>query len=241
MAPAPKYSLQEQENIILDAAAQCIELTSLIDFTMSAVAKAAGMSMGSIYKHVKCKEDIIFALAIRVYRHQSSVFEKVMAQELTTPEKLIGITLLNPQKTQVYAFDAHLEAIVTNELVVKLTSPLWRERMIDAHRHCEELFYHCMSQAAHSGELSGVGDIEPLIEEINLGGWALTVGYQSVLRVVQIREIAQGDAKLYEPVAVDAPIIRIFTRLFNSYQWQKPLDAAGIERTAQLLIQHNLR
>ena len=241
MAPAPKYNLQEQENIILNAAAQCIEQTSLIDFTMSAVAKAAGMSMGSIYKHVQCKEDIVFALAAQVYLHQSQVFEQVMALELTTPEKLIGITLLNPLKTQIYAFDAHLDAFVTNELVVQRTSPRWRERMIDAQQHCEELFNRCMSQAAYSGELSEVIDIEQLIEEINLGGWALTVGYQTVMRMVQIREIAQGDAKLYELVAVDAPIVRIFTRLFNSYQWQKPLDAAGIKHTAQLLTQHNLR
>ena len=241
MVPAAKYSLQEQENMILDAAAQCIELTSLLDFTMSAIAKKAGMSMGSIYKHVQCKEDIIFALAIRVYRHQSSVFEQVLALPLTTPERLIGITLLNPLKTQVYSFDIHLDAFVTNELVVKRTSSLWRERMMDAHKNCETLFYRCMSEAAHSGELSSEGDIEQLIEEINLAGWALTVGYQNVIRLVQIREIAKGEAKLYEPVACDAAIVRIFTRLFNSYQWQKPLDSAGIKHAEQLLIQHNLR
>lgn len=77
-----------------------------------------------------------------------------------------------------------------------------------------------MSEAVDSGELSAEGEIEEFIEEINLGGWALTVGYQSVMRVVQIREIAQGDAQLHEPTACDAPIVRIFTRLFNSYQWQ---------------------
>ncbi|NQZ90791.1 MAG: TetR/AcrR family transcriptional regulator [Moritella sp.] len=241
MAPPPKYSSQEQENMILDAAAQCIEQTSLIDFTMSSVAKTAGMSMGSIYKHVQCKEDIIFALAIRVYHHQSSVFEQVIALPLTTPERLIGISLLNPLKIQVYSFDIHLDAFVTNELVVKRTSKLWRDRMIDAHKNCEQLFYRCMSEAVDSGELSAEGEIEEFIEEINLGGWALTVGYQSVMRVVQIREIAQGDAQLHEPTACDAPIVRIFTRLFNSYQWQKPLDSAGIKHTAQLLTKHNLR
>jgi len=241
MAPAPKYSLQQQEDMILNAAATCIEQTSLIDFTMSAISKEAGMSMGSIYKHVQCKEDIIFALAIRVYQHQSSVFEQVIALDLTTPERMIGITLLNPLKTQVYSFDVHLDAFVTNELVVKRTSPQWRERMMAAHKNCEQLFYHCMSQAAHSSELSSAGDIELLIEEINLAGWALTVGYQNVSRVVQIREIAHGDAKLYEPVSVNAPIVRIFTRLFNSYQWQTPLDSAGINKTANLLVELGLR
>ncbi|MFT5808571.1 MAG: AcrR family transcriptional regulator [Moritella dasanensis] len=241
MAPTAKYSLQEQENMILDAAAQCIEQTSLIDFTMSSVAKAAGMSMGSIYKHVQCKEDIIFALAIRVYHHKSSVFEQVIALPLTTPERMISITLLNPLKTQVYSFDVHLDSFITNELVVKRTSTLWRERMFEAHKNCEQLFYRCMSQAVHSGELSVEGEIEEFIEEVNLGGWALTVGYQSVIRVVQVREIAQGDAQLYEATACDAPIVRIFTRLFNSYQWKKPLDSAGIKHTAQLLTKHNLR
>ena len=59
MAPAPKYSLQQQEDMILSAAEKSIENSSLLDFTMSAIAKGAGLSMGSVYKHVQSKEVFI--------------------------------------------------------------------------------------------------------------------------------------------------------------------------------------
>lgn len=241
MAPVAKYSMQEQEDIILDSAAKCIEKTSLLDFTMSAVSKEAGMSMGSIYKHVQCKEDIIFALAIRVYHHHSAIFKEILELALTTPERIIGITLLNPLKIQLYPFENHLDAFVANELVVTKTSPLWTERMISAHQHCEQIFYQCMKQAAHSQELTCDGDVDEMIEEINLGGWALTIGYQNVEQITQIRQIALGSAQLHEPVAVDSAIVRIFTRLINTYQWQEPLNQAGIEKTAQVLIARGLR
>lgn len=241
MAPAPKYSMQEQEDMILDAAAKCIEKTSLIDFTMSAVSKEAEMSMGSIYKHVQCKEDIIFALAIKVYRQHSAIFKEILELPLTTPERIMGITLLNPLKIQLYPFDAHLDAFVANELVVTKTSPMWTERMISAHQNCEQIFYQCMKQAAHSQELTCVGDIDEMIEEINLGGWSLTIGYQNVERIKQIRQVALGTAQLHEPVSIDSSIVRIFTRFINSYQWQEPLNQAGIEKTVQLLITRGLR
>ncbi|MBE0365935.1 hypothetical protein PULV_b0644 [Pseudoalteromonas ulvae UL12] len=243
MAPAPKFSMQEQEDIILNAAANCIEKTSLLDFTMSAVAKEAAISMGSIYKHVQCKEDIIFALAIRVFKHYSMIFKEILELPLTTPERIMGITLLNPMKMQLYPFDTHLDAFVANELVVTKTSPLWTERMISAHQHCEEIFYQTMKQAVQNNELicDDENEIEAMIDEINLGGWSLTVGYQNVERITQIRQIALGTAQLHEPVASDSAIVRIFTRLINSYQWQTPLDKAGIEKTVQLLIARNLR
>lgn len=140
MAPAPKFSPREQEEIILNAAIKCVEQTSLLDFTMSAIAKEAELSMGSIYKLVQCKEDIIFALAHRVYSHYSNIFEQVLALDLTTPEKIMAITLLNPKKIEPYSFSSHLESFAANELVINKASPLWTERMLAANERCEQVF-----------------------------------------------------------------------------------------------------
>ena len=82
MAPAPKHSPQEQEDLILEAAAQCIEETSLLDFTMSAISKKAGLSMGSIYKHIQSKEDVLVALGWRSLANLSEAFEKVLLQQI---------------------------------------------------------------------------------------------------------------------------------------------------------------
>lgn len=241
MAPAAKHSHKEQEQLILDAAVECIQETSLLDFTMSAISKAAGMSMGSIYKHVQCKEDIIFALATRGYRHQSAIFSKVLALPLTTPEKFIGLTLLCPKKTKLYDFDSHLESFATNELIIKRTSAHWAQHMISAHENCESIFSQCMHQAVTSGELNFDGNIDEMIEEINLSCWALHMGFQQVERVIQVHQIAEETDSLQDAVPLDAVIIKSVTRLLNSYDWQKPLDSDGVLKVANLLQQHSLR
>lgn len=241
MAPAPRFSPREQEELILDAAVSCIEETSLLDFTMSSISKAAGLSMGSIYKHVQCKEDIIFALATKVYRHRCGIFRQIMEMPLTTPEKIIAIMLLHPVKIALYKFDGHLDAFAANEVVISRASEGWTDRMIKEGEACEETFYNCMKNAALSGELNDEGDIESLIEEINLGGWAMTVGFEHVQRVTQIRNISDGTDSLNEAVATDAPIVRSLQRLLNAFQWQTPLDRDGIQKVSRLLKEHDLR
>ena len=61
MAPAPRFSPEEQEKLIICAAITTIVQSSLLDFSMSKIAKLAGLSMGSVYKFVQCKEDVLIA------------------------------------------------------------------------------------------------------------------------------------------------------------------------------------
>lgn len=241
MAPAPKYSVNEQEELILNAAANCIAETSVLDFTMSAISKAAGLSMGSIYKHVQCKEDIIFALASRVFKHHCNLFKQVFELPLTTPEKIIALTLYDPDKIQVYPFDKDLEEFAANEVVISRASSKWTERMINAHEMCESVFNKVMHQAAYNGELKLNGNTEQMIEEINLGCWALIVGHEYVERVIQTRHISEGTDTLREAVKTDALIVRSLARLLSSYEWQTPLTTEDIEKTSQILIENGLR
>ena len=95
MAPAPKFSLEEQEKLILFAAVTAIEKSTLLDFSMSSIAKSAGLSMGSVYKYVQCKEDLLIALATNMYQEKQRVFSQVLALPLTTPERIIALSLLD--------------------------------------------------------------------------------------------------------------------------------------------------
>ncbi|REL35837.1 TetR/AcrR family transcriptional regulator [Thalassotalea euphylliae] len=241
MAPAPKYSPQEQEELILNAAANCIAETSVLDFTMSAISKAAGLSMGSIYKHVQCKEDIIFALATRVFEHWSNLFEQVFELPLTTPEKIVAIGLFDPVKVQVYPFDTDLDGFAANEVVISRASPLWTERMLRKHERCEAIFNKCMHKAAFSGELKLNGNTDQMIEEINLSCWALMEGHKYVQRVTQTRLISEGTDTLREPTPTDSLIVKSVARLLNSYEWQTPLTPEGIEKASALLVELGLR
>ncbi len=241
MVPAPKFSPQEQEEMILNAAADCIWETSILDFTMSAVSKAAGLSMGSIYKHVQCKEDIILALGIRSFAHLSKIFEQVLSLPITTPEKIVGLALLSKEKTQVYPFDSQLEAMAANEAVIKRASSYWTERLFRSGEACESAFIKWMHKAAFSGELKLNGNTDAHIQELCTGTWALTVGFDDVQVVKQIRLVSEGKSVLKEGAAVDSPLIKNLQRLINTYDWQEPLTTEGVVKVSDMLIELDLR
>lgn len=241
MAPAPKFSPEQQEKMILDAAANCIQESSVMDFTMSAVAKAAGLSMGSVYKHVQCKEDIILALAHLSSTHQSSVFRQVLQLDLSPAETIIGISLLNPTKNQLYDFDCELHSFACSEAVIKRASVAWTDRMLQANENCASQFTQLFEQAAADGHFLENEDLPSLISELNLGAWALMVGFHEVQRHMQFKQISEGTDTLREPQQLDSPALKNLIRLVNSYPWKQPLKLASLPIIEAKLTELNIR
>lgn len=252
MAPAPRFSTQEQEMLIINAAIKAIEESSLLDFSMSSIAKLAGLSMGSVYKFVQCKEDVLVALATQMYQQRCCVFKKVLALPLTTPERLIAISLLDCSKVQMYSFDNQLESIVNTEAMMKRCSTRWLTQMISCGERCQGMFQQFLQNAADSGELtSGSRDIE----EINIGIWSLSVGYfQSVSLHLQRRNdikepVDTNTTENFEEqttentfaLATDNAHIRNMKRLINSYDWAQIISDNDIKKVCQQLSDNALR
>lgn len=241
MVPAPKFSPQEQEELILNAAADCIWESSVLDFTMSAVSKLAGLSMGSVYKHVQSKEDIIIALSMRSFAYMSEVFAKVLSLDLTTPEKIAGIALLSDEKIQVYPFDQELKSLATNPAILKRASPMWIERMFRCSQKCEAQFSKAMHKAAFSGELKLNGNTEQEIEEFNLGCWAMMVGFEEVDTIRYSNTILEGTDNLEQGAETDSTMIKCVKRYVNTYEWQQPLTDESIEKVSKQLQELGFR
>ncbi|MEY8198580.1 MAG: TetR/AcrR family transcriptional regulator [Colwellia sp.] len=244
MAPAPRFSTEEQERLIICAAIKAIEESSLLDFSMSAIAKLAGLSMGSVYKFVQCKEDVLIALATRMYQERQSVFKKVLALPLTTPERIIATNLLDFSKVQMYNFDNQLESIVNTEAMMKRCSERWLTQMIACGKRCETMFQKFLQNAADSGELtSGSRDIE----EINLGTWSLSVGYFQTVHLHQCwhndldEDIDESDEQNSLMLAATNPHIRTMKRLINTYDWQQKITDEDIEKVCLHLADAELR
>jgi AcrR family transcriptional regulator len=244
MAPAPRFSAQEQEKLIICAAIKAIEESSLLDFSMSAIAKLAGLSMGSVYKFVQCKEDVLIALATRMYQQRQDVFKKVLALPLTTPERIIATSLLDFSKVHMYNFDNQLESIVNTEAMMKRCSERWLTQMIACGERCQTMFQQFLQDAADSGELtSGNRDIE----EINVGTWSLSVGYFQTVRMHQnlqndiegnLKENCKEDALVLAP---DDHHINIMKRLVNSYDWREEISKDDIVKVCNHLVDVGLR
>jgi len=241
MAPAPKYSLQEQEKMILNAAEQCINESSVTDFTMAKVARLAGLSMGSVYKFVQSKEDIVLALACESFSHFSKVFQTILNLPLPTPEKILAVCLVSPKALQRFSFDYELQSYATNTAVIQRASRMWTEKMIQACNCCEHAFKLTLTEGISSGELKDVPNLSEVIEEIIISGWAMTVGYEQVQRVRQTQQITEGTESLFEPMSLNHPIIRSTVRLLNTYPWKQAIDDAALVRIEKELINLNLR
>lgn len=240
MAPAPKFSCEDQEKMILNAAVSVIEKTSLLDFSMSAIAKLAGLSMGSVYKFVQCKEDVLVALATKMYQEKQKIFTQVLSLPLTTPERIIANSLLDLSKVQMYSFDDQLESIVNTRAMMKRCSRRWLDQMIACGKVCEGIFQGFLQAAADSGELHSDGSD---IEEISLGTWSLAVGY---FQTVRLHQCWQNDADMENneslpALAPDNIHIRSMQRLVNTYQWQHKVNDDDILKICQCLTNKGLR
>jgi len=252
MAPTPRFSAEEQEELIISAAIQAIEKSSLLDFSMSAIAKLAGLSMGSVYKFVQCKEDVLIALATRMYQKRQSIFKKVLALPLTTPERIISISLLDFSKVEMYNFDQQLESIVNTEAMMKRCSERWLRQMIACGERCQTMFQIFLQNAADSGELtSGNRDIE----EIKLGTWSLAIGYFQTVQLHQrwrsgtednteeiiSANVEEKNESITCSLAADDVHIRSMKRLINTYDWQKVISENDIENVCKQLTNAQLR
>jgi len=241
MAPAPKHSAEKQQELILNAAAESISESSITDFTMAKVARLAGLSMGSVYKFVQSKEDMVLALACQSFEYASSIFATVLNLPLSAPEKIVAISLIAPKKMQRFEFDYELQSYSTNEAVIRRASPMWTDKILKASESCEQTFKISMTEGIAAGELKEVPNLSQVIEDILISSWSMAVGYEMVRRVKQTKEIVEGTATVNEALEIDHPIIRSLIRLLNSYPWQQPIDDESLVRIQAELTKLDLR
>jgi AcrR family transcriptional regulator len=242
MARAHKFSAQEQEERILAAAAKCIEESSLLDFTMSSIGKEAGLSMGSIYKHIQTKEDVLVALATQTYKKLERTLSRILELPLTMPERLIAFSLITPEKVRLYPFDDHLEMLIGNEAILKRASSGWIEKLMRLDQSLEKYFIDTLRSNVEEGELL-IAEVERegILEEILVSLWAMCVGYRQVVFQRHARSLVGEPMKLPFPLAANDHFINTVRRLLNTYPWRQPLTDEGIEKTCRVLVQSGMR
>ena len=245
MAPAPRFSVEEEQQLVLDSAAACIADSSIMGFTIGAIAKTAGLSVGSIYKHVQSKEDILVALATRLYQHTLQVYSAVLSADLSDPERIISLNLLDPNKTRLYPFDEHLNTLVASEAILSKASQNWLFQLRQAASAMDELFSRFFQNALDSGHLvlesESEVDEQQQLQQLSMGLWSMCAGFQHIAMQRHVRGSSEIEAELTFPLhANDYPIV-CTQRLLNSYSWTAPLCREGIERACSSLTAMGLR
>jgi AcrR family transcriptional regulator len=229
---------QEQENQILQAAAACIEASSLLDFTMAAISQEAGLSMGSIYKHIQSKEDVLVALGHRSHIHFEKLARSVLALPLPIGARIVAVQLVDRKHTSPYRFGPQLITLLGNEAILRRASPNWIEKYLARDAAIEDLFRQQLLEAANTGELViDKGNQDALVHEITTAVWSLCVGHTQVTNARNARTLADATSRL-EPESI---VVRALQRLMNTYTWRTPLTDALLKQTCSTLAQQGLR
>lgn len=237
MSPAPKFAYQEQVSLILDAAASCIEETSLLDFTMSAISKKAGISMGSIYKHMQSKEDVLVALGCESLHYFEGVTRKVLSLPLPVSARTLAIQLVDDKHSSPYTFGPELNTLLGNEAILRRASPGWLEKYIGISILIESLFREHVFTACDSGELICDSTKEGLADELVTCIWSICVGHTQV----QMQRNIRNRNNRTECLQSDSTIVHGLQRLLNTYTWKTPLSDELIGETCRLLKERGLR
>ncbi len=234
MSPAPRYTPEEEQEIVLDAAVACIEETSLLGFTIGAIAKRAGLSVGSLYKHVQSKEDLLVALATRQARHTRQLYGEILGSALSAPQRIISLSLLDPAKTRLFSFDEHLNTLVSSEAILQRASQGWLAQMREAAESIDLMFRDFFQSAAESGELDVVDEGE--LHTLSMGCWSMCAGFQHIALMRNVRGSERQEHLLSYPLdASDYPIV-CTQRLLNTFRWRQPLTAASIQDACEHLV-----
>lgn len=245
MTPAPKRTSERQEEMIIDAAASCIDETSLTNFTMAAVSKKTGLSMGSIYKHMQSKEDVLVALGCRAQSHFLKLIDRVMALPLPPVARIVAIKLVAHEHIWLYGFGPQLETLLANVPVLTRASRHWLDEYIARDIETEERFLRVIRDACVSGELDLNGgryaqdknDTTAMADEIVTCVWAICVGHNQVQMQRHARQITATPCTL----EIASSIVQGMQRLVNSYPWKTPLSDELLKETCRQLTKQGLR
>ena len=236
MCPAPKYSQAQQAEMIRDAAVKVIEASSLLDFKMTAIAKEAGLSVGSLYKYAQTKEDVIIALACEMFENFCQIADDIYASDLSMPEKLVSFMLLDPDKANRFSFDLDLEILATSDPVLRRCSAHWKVTMLDLETKMDSMCQKKTQDCFESGEY--LGELDEVFE-LSLGNWAMSVGMKQVRS--HMKNKSNHCYKSDEACFASEVAVKAVKKYINAYSWKMPLTDDGIEKAKQNLIRLGLR
>ena len=240
--PAPKYPFAEEEQLILNATAKSILETSLIDFKMSSIAKNAGISMGSVYKHIQSKEDVLVALAVQITQQSFDVITDVLALPYPLSSKIVALNLVSHESMYIYPFGYQLFTMLNSLNLLNKASQAWIDKLAKVSTQIHDGFEQGLLHAIEQGELAcEEGYRDALIEEFMLTHWTLNVGFPLIAGHSCNPNMEKEACNWGQSISLEHPFIRATLRVTNSYPWSNPASLHDLNEIEKILLSRGLR
>ncbi|OSQ42631.1 TetR/AcrR family transcriptional regulator [Thalassospira sp. MCCC 1A01428] len=168
---------QQRETVILDCAQDLISEYGFFDLKMSDLARAAGISVGTLYVHFASKEDLLLGLALRAGARRTAFLETARDHDGSALEKFIVASLLD------ILFSIENPELFEMEYLA-MSPSVWRRATVGRHQDflrkvadATRMFQDFLDQAA---PVLGQNYSRDRGRTLNLGSWALSFGMNAL-------------------------------------------------------------
>ncbi len=232
-----QIEIATREDRILDAAMPMVGADGAAAINIDRIAKAIGVTRGTVYNHFAHKEDVLVALAARAVGRRMALFDHAAGLGRNPREKVAAIGLAAEVYVDVMPHEFAIEQVIRHDPVWRRSSPGRREVLQRCEQGCIETITRIVARAIATGDLpvgsssenDGEESAGDIAQQIVFGLWSLVYGG------LVIEATSPGLAAAGIDDARQA-IRRNCNRLLDRFGWRPLHDRSDYAATVGLMM-----
>lgn len=148
-----KELVKERRRQIVDAAVQLFIEHGYHKTTTRALARATGLSIGSLYEYVSTKDDVLYLVCIAIHAEVEQGLKEALARTSQGREALVEII-----REYFLVCDRMSDHVLLMYQVTHFLPQKWQKKVLEAEIRITNLFVEAMHQLNESGKLPQIDD-----------------------------------------------------------------------------------
>jgi len=148
-----KELVKERRRQIVDAAVQLFIQRGYHKTTTRALAKATGLSIGSLYEYVSTKDDVLYLVCIAIHSEVEQGLKEAFARSSQGWEAVVEII-----REYFLVCDRMSDHVLLMYQVTHFLPKKWQEKVLEAEMRITDLFVQALTQLNNTGELPHLDD-----------------------------------------------------------------------------------
>lgn len=148
-----KELVKERRRQIVDAAVQLFIEHGYHKTTTRALAKATGLSIGSLYEYVSTKDDVLYLVCIAIHAEVEQGLKEALARTSQGREALVEII-----REYFLVCDRMSDHVLLMYQVTHFLPQKWQKKVLEAEIRITNLFVEAMHHLNDSGKLPQIDD-----------------------------------------------------------------------------------
>ncbi|WP_419176273.1 TetR/AcrR family transcriptional regulator [Desulfosediminicola sp.] len=157
--------VKERRRQIVDAAVPLFIEHGYHKTTTRLLAKATGLSIGTMYDYISTKEDVLYLVCMAIFSEVEHGVKEALARPLRGKDALAEVI-----REYFLVCDKMSDHVLLMYQVTQFLSPKWQKKVLEAEINITDLFIEAMHQIRSTGTLPELDD-----DTINLMGHNISI------------------------------------------------------------------